>query len=148
MSSNALPKELKECSACNWALPLSEFRVQKKPFFRVHTSCKKCQIKKVNKRRKENPIKTERQNRKYRLRHVFGITENRYNDLYIEQGGRCAICGIHQSKTYQRLGVDHCHKTKKIRGLLCNNCNIGIGHFNDNLDVLANAIKYIESSEQ
>ena len=43
--------------------------------------------------------------------------------------------------------IDHNHKTNKIRGILCGNCNMGLGHFKDNLDVLKNAIKYLEDTD-
>ncbi|WP_225102842.1 endonuclease domain-containing protein [Streptomyces sp. CoH27] len=43
-----------------------------------------------------------------------------------------------------QINVDHCHRTSKVRGLLCRACNLGIGHFDDNLDVLRNAIVYLQ----
>lgn len=58
------------------------------------------------------------------------------------QGWRCAICGVdllRDSKTH----LDHCHKTGRIRGALCNYCNIGIGTLEDSPEILASAIKYI-----
>ena len=65
-----------------------------------------------------------------RLR-LYGIMPEEYDRLYKEQGGRCSICGIHQSKLKKALGVDHDHDTKLIRGLLCYKCNLGIGYFSD-----------------
>ena len=56
------------------------------------------------------------------------------------QSGHCAIC-INKDK--RKLAVDHCHKTGKIRGLLCSNCNQGLGMFKDNLDFLGRARNYL-----
>lgn len=75
---------------------------------------------------------------------TYGITEEDYNDMFIEQGGRCGICGVHQSKLKKRLVIDHCHKSEVIRGLLCSLCNTGIGAFDDNIEVMENAMKYLK----
>jgi protein-arginine kinase activator protein McsA len=54
------------------------------------------------------------------------------------QGGRCLIC---QEET--KLHVDHCHETKKVRGLLCRECNTGLGKFKERVDLLERAIHYL-----
>lgn len=59
--------------------------------------------------------------------------------LFIKQKGKCAICKIDMTS----LCIDHCHKTNKIRGLLCNPCNLGLGNFKDNPKYLKKAIKYL-----
>ncbi len=74
----------------------------------------------------------------------FGITIEDYDDMYIQQGGCCATCGIHQSELDSRLAVDHCHDTSVVRGLLCKRCNQGIGLFNDDTELFGNIIKYLE----
>ncbi len=58
----------------------------------------------------------------------------------ISQDGKCAICRIVPSRT---MAVDHCHDTGAIRGLLCSNCNTGIGLLRDNPEILARAIIYL-----
>lgn len=84
------------------------------------------------------------------LKLKFGITPEQYNELLESQNYCCAICNekenvIHaRTKEVIKLAVDHCHKTKKIRGLLCNRCNFGIGYFKDSIELLRNAIKYLE----
>lgn len=70
----------------------------------------------------------------------FGITIEDYDKILKKQKGRCAICG---KKKRQRLGVDHNHKTGKVRGLLCYNCNAGLGMFKEDKSFLKKAIKYV-----
>lgn len=85
----------------------------------------------------------------YKLKTNYGISLEQYNLLFEKQNGKCAICGNSESavhnftKQIQKLAVDHCHKTKKIRGLLCQDCNRGIGKFHDDVIILSNAIKYL-----
>lgn len=80
-----------------------------------------------------------------KIKRKFGITEKEYLDLRKEQNDKCAIClGIDKN---QRLGVDHNHKTKKIRGLLCTGCNTGIGGLQDSIELLKNAINYLKKYE-
>lgn len=89
--------------------------------------------------------------RKSNLKIKFGITEEQYNELLKKQNNKCAICNKeedvihHSSKSTKKMSVDHCHKTGKIRGLLCNRCNFGIGYFRDSIELLGNAIRYMEN---
>ena len=59
----------------------------------------------------------------------YGITQEDFNTLFIKQKGCCAICGKHETDNKQRLAIDHCHNTGKIRGLLCIKCNIDLGTY-------------------
>jgi len=63
------------------------------------------------------------------LKNVYGITLDDYNRMFNEQEGKCAICQRHQNELTRTLGVDHCHKTNKIRSLLCKNCNVALGYY-------------------
>ena len=74
----------------------------------------------------------------------YGITLEDYNKMLSEQGGVCAICGK-KEKGNKRLAVDHDHDTGKIRGLLCGNCNIGLGSYNDDPATLIKAASYLRS---
>lgn len=76
-----------------------------------------------------------------RLRRV-GVTEEQYQKQLEQQNGVCAICGGTCSKA---LAADHCHKTNKFRGLLCNNCNRGLGHFKDDPNLLQKAMGYLKT---
>jgi len=59
------------------------------------------------------------------------------------QKKRCAICKKKRPQNQRNLAVDHCHKSGKIRGLLCSRCNIGLGIFGDKVDLLQSAIDYL-----
>lgn len=83
---------------------------------------------------KKNPDKMK--NAKLKMR--YGITLDEYNQMVKSQRGKCGICA-----EKKKLFVDHCHKTKKVRGLLCSQCNHGLGMFKDNVDFLSKAIKYL-----
>lgn len=72
---------------------------------------------------------------------------NIVQQLREEQLGRCKICGVREEQAPRgRLAVDHDHETGRIRGLLCNNCNAGLGQFKDNPELLAAAITYLAAS--
>jgi len=79
----------------------------------------------------------------------FGITPEQYAEMFQSQNGVCAICN--QPETATRLGkvkalaVDHCHKSGAIRGLLCADCNTGIGKLKDDPEVLRSAARYLEN---
>ena len=67
-----------------------------------------------------------------------------YQALYEAQKGNCACCGIPESDFKRQLHVDHDHETGKVRGLLCTQCNPGIGYFQDSIERLEMAIKYLK----
>lgn len=75
----------------------------------------------------------------------YGITLEDYNFLLEKQNEKCKICN-NECPTGKSLAVDHNHETGKVRGLLCKNCNIGLGMFFDNLDFLESAVLYLKSS--
>ena len=98
--------------------------------------------------RYKNPDKL----RNYRWKSRYNITPEQYDEMLIIQDNKCAICGQTESATHntskkvQRLAVDHCHKTGKVRGILCQDCNRGLGKFKDDIGRLENAIKYLQKS--
>jgi len=77
----------------------------------------------------------------------FGITPEKYAELFKSQNGTCAICKNPETATrlgkVKALSVDHCHKSGVIRGLLCSDCNTGIGKLKDDISVLQSAIQYL-----
>jgi hypothetical protein len=83
--------------------------------------------------------------KKYHLRE-FGLSLVEYNQLVEKQMNRCVICGWQWTEGHKKLAVDHNHVTGKIRGLLCANCNAGLGQFKDNPWLLQKAAEYIQGN--
>lgn len=85
-------------------------------------------------------------NRKATLRAKYRITLEDYNNMLAAQAGKCAICGTDKPgrRGVKYLCVDHCHKTGKVRGLLCVQCNSALGQLQDNLQTLQSAIEYLK----
>jgi hypothetical protein len=84
--------------------------------------------------------------RKNRLKTKYGLTLEQYNQMFQNQGGVCKICDK-PPPIDTLLCVDHCHRTKKNRGLLCKPCNLLIGNAHESIAVLESAIKYIKGFE-
>lgn len=106
-------------------------------------------LKKINKQwRLKNPDAVYNR----RLVSVYHITPEKYQSLLQAQDGKCAICKISLIDWVERFAVDHDHKCcpprtscgKCIRGLLCGNCNKGLGNLQDSIDILTNAIQYLK----
>lgn len=83
--------------------------------------------------------------RAQQLESKYQITEAIYAEMLLRQNGVCAICRCHQR--YKRLAVDHDHKTGQVRGLLCEQCNHGLGRFFDSPFRLRNAAAYLEKAK-
>jgi len=87
-------------------------------------------------------------NHKLSRLNTYGVTDEDYSDMLEAQDYSCAICGIserdYRDKYNKSLAVDHCHTTNKVRALLCEWCNKGLGHFYDNPDLLRKAANYLE----
>lgn len=133
---------MKYCPCCKETKLESEFykdqtRLAKN---KLNGHCKECRrlasVKYAQKNREKNKAylkkyytENKQAYRRYLLLKKYGITENDYTNLLIKQNHRCAICQRHESDCAKgrhigpRLCVDHCHETKRVRGLLCHNCN-------------------------
>lgn len=78
------------------------------------------------------------------FKYLYGITLVDFNKMLEDQQGRCAICHrLPEEAKEKMLFVDHCHGSDKVRGLLCRYCNTGLGQFQDNIQRLKTAIKYL-----
>lgn len=107
--------------------------------------CKLTTIKLHLKIKNDNDCKSYFSNRA--LRDRYGISNKEYNDLLISQNNVCAICGGLSYTKRKTLFVDHDHLNGNVRGLLCLECNHGIGIFKENIDLLQKAIKYINNQK-
>ena len=81
----------------------------------------------------------------------YGLEWDDYLHLVKLQNNLCRICNkpetaISRFGTPKRLTIDHCHTTGRIRGLLCDNCNRGLGHLKDDILILESAIEYLRTS--
>jgi hypothetical protein len=76
-----------------------------------------------------------------------GLTSVEFDALLKKQRGRCAICRCKEPGGKGTWKIDHCHKTNKVRGLLCNGCNTGLGMLRDNPKIIEAAIQYLERRE-
>src|SRR5258705_3196957 len=82
--------------------------------------------------------------RSQNLQALYGITLEQKEALLKSQNGACAICTELRHEDINSWHVDHCHQTKQVRGILCNHCNLMIGHAKDSPDVLMSAARYLK----
>lgn len=76
-----------------------------------------------------------------------GMTEKEYDDMLYLQRNKCAICNNKLGEG-QDVTIDHCHDTNLIRGILCRNCNMGLGQFRDCIGYIKNAAKYLQKFKE
>ena len=95
--------------------------------------------------------------RKREVLRIHGLTIKQHEKMLNEQNNLCAICKENETRkgrsgSIAPLCIDHCHECRKkgkddVRGLICHSCNIGIGSFKDNVELMKQAIKYLEKHE-
>lgn len=148
---------MKTCKRCNIEKNLSDFFTNIKRKDGVSTYCKPCQLEyqrlryhapesyERNKMDRNIYLKNRKDStRKWYLKTTYGLTPEEYQALYDKTDGKCYICL--EEKDYY-LHVDHNHSTGKVRGLLCNHCNRGIGMLRENINTLKSAIEYLNYYE-
>ena len=121
--------ETKQCNKCKKIKSIDAFYKRKGRPCGVQSNCKVCQGKQRVSYWKPHEV----------MRRKFNISDDMYEQLMLNDN--CQICGC----TMTKKCIDHDHKTKKIRGVLCNNCNTALGLFKDNIKVMRKAINYLES---
>jgi hypothetical protein len=89
----------------------------------------------------------KRISREFKLSSKYGLTQGQWDALREDQNYECAICGLHENDHKNNLSVDHNHTTGEIRGLLCPNCNTGIGMLKDDPILLQKALDYLLNSK-
>jgi hypothetical protein len=126
---------MKRCPDCGEWKPASEFPRNRRTKDGRHPYCKPCH----NARGRESRERLYGGSRHYHLVRRYGIGAADVEELIRKQGGVCPICGRPDPEH-----VDHDHMTNQVRGVLCFNCNGGLGQFRDDLEALRNAIEYLE----
>lgn len=123
----ASPTTKKKCSACGQLLPKEQYHRRTSSSDGLSPKCKQCSW-------------------KADMKKYYGLSYEDYLVLFRKQGGACAICGgVEDEGRRTRLSVDHCHYTKRVRGILCSSCNLGLGKFRDDPQRLQAAADYLRS---
>lgn len=162
----AMDKIMKKvCTNCKETKQITEFFNHIK--FGPRPECKTCsknrsaqywknnkkKLNEANKKwRKSNKEKVAQNGRIYALKRLYGLTKEQYNKMLESQNNCCAICNKHESENIKdhrngkprELAVDHCHKTGKIRDLLCSTCNSLLGLINEDLSILDSIQVYLK----
>jgi Autographiviridae endonuclease VII len=157
------PQALKTCPECGETKPREEFHKHAGHRDGLRKRCKQCvsnyarrwreaNLERIStaaaEYRRANPDKCRVAQRRNGLKRNYGLTVDQYDALLTEQQGRCAICGgTEPGPNYARFVVDHCHRTGKVRGLLCALCNWGIGYLQDNPEIMTSATVYLRMWE-
>ena len=122
---------MKKCPVCQQYKYDSEFYKNKTKKNGLSYSCKTC-----------SDLKERHRNLK-----KYGLSEEDYIQLCKTQNYKCKICGVSETELQKKLCIDHDHKTGKVRGLLCNNCNLALGYFKDDIPAIKKAIDYLNSPD-
>lgn len=138
----------KYCKSCNTTKPISDFGLLRGKPRHICKECRKIESKEWyanNKdRKKELSRKYKHVKKDKDLQATYGIDLATYNKMLVEQGNKCKICFVHREELKRALCVDHDHDTGKVRGLLCDTCNRSLGLLKDNVNILMNAVKYLQ----
>ena len=133
------------CSCCGETKPEHRFFPSKTKLGRAQRprKCRDCFNADERKRVAAGPkrVKTPEARLKVRV-NKYGLTPEAYEQMLKDARGVCCICNKEKD-----LCIDHCHTTSKVRGLICNSCNRGIGFFFDNPDWMRAAANYIQESQ-
>lgn len=128
----------KICKICKIEKDISDFYTGRK-------DCKDCKNAKARQWRKDNPENVARHKERhkwYLKERRYGVTQEQYELMLKEQNNRCKLCD-NKFKNTKETHIDHCHNSNKVRGLLCNSCNLALGQFNDDIELMENAIEYL-----
>lgn len=131
------------CRTCDLRQPMTEFYFANGGKHRRRV-CKTCVDARFRERRDADPARYSRMVRRSTIKQKYGLTDEQFLRLLEEQRYRCAICWVRLTITTTH--VDHDHQTNQVRGLLCFNCNVGIGHFRDDAALMRRAAGYVTAA--
>jgi hypothetical protein len=130
--------EDRTCGSCGETKPVTDFYLRGGKGKRSpRSACKVCF------KASGDAARTPEKSRKHGLKYSYGIEQSDYDRMFVEQGGKCAICGTEDMGKNKHFCVDHNHTTKAIRGLLCKRCNTAIGLLQDDWMNLKRAADYL-----
>lgn len=150
---------MKLCTSCNSEKELDNYQKDKHKPDGLYGTCRDCVSLKSRKyrednkdnlkvRKKQSYIKNADTWKENWLKRRYGISLNDFNELLKHQNDTCGICKKEEIGFYgdkkKTLSVDHCHKTGKIRGLLCGKCNTALGLVDENPETLIEMIMYLK----
>lgn len=139
----------KVCKTCKIEKPYEQFPNGKVYAEGKRPHCLDCRRKyereSYHKNKHKKPYVYE-EDKNIKLKKAYGISYQEYLTMLDAQQNCCAICGEHKDNFSRAFAVDHCHDTGKVRGLLCGNCNTGIGNLRDDIGLLERAIEYLKNS--
>lgn len=129
---------VKKCTSCKVVKPTSEFQDNKDGRLGKYSKCSGCEAERYKEERdkrlakaKASYHKNPERARNRGLKKRYGITLTEFDSLLASQGHKCAMCGTSEPGGMGTFHVDHCHRTGKIRALLCTKCNVGLGALGD-----------------
>lgn len=141
--------EQKECNKCKELKNITEY-YKRSDTGKYRNECKYCRNDYNLKLYHSNPKQKANHRKaswKHQIKKNYGMSPEEYYELLENQEGKCKICRIHIDDTEKHvLYIDHCHTAGKVRGLLCQQCNSGLGMFKDRTDLLVKAIRYLDDS--
>jgi hypothetical protein len=151
-------KELKQCTKCKEHKATTEFYKEPRTRIGLQSRCKGCQQNAYNDYRKKRPEVYRKASLKHwnnltekkkqsRWIKRYGLTSEQYYEMLEKQNNTCKICNK-KCLSRKSLSVDHCHKTEKVRGLLCVKCNTSLGMLNDDISLFYKAIDYLKNFEE
>lgn len=132
------------CRNCNERKSMTEFHWVASRKHRARM-CKSCVHERQAARIAERKEQGDPVFKADRLRREYGLTSEAVAAMREAQGGCCAICEkpFRDDVAGERMHIDHCHDSGHVRALLCHNCNLGLGHFRDDVDLMLKAASYL-----
>ena len=132
------------CNKCKVVKPKSEFFKESKFTRGYRYSCKECEAPRYKKYREDNKEKVNNNRLKWNRRKSYNFPPELFEARFDEQGKICAICKSPNAGGRGAFHADHNHQTNQPRGVLCHNCNVALGNFKDDPELLKAAIEYLE----
>ena len=148
----------KHCCACKQFKPATEFNRNRSTYDKLQSACRDCGKKHASNYAKANREENAARARKWRAKNKdrsrdhgykarYRLAYGTYAKMLEAQNGKCAICQTDTPGGKGRFHVDHCHTTGAVRGLLCHNCNVGLGNLRHDPELILSATRYLQASK-